>query len=682
MEEQIIKQNPEILAPVGTEGSLEAAVYAGADAVYFGSGACNARRNAGQFTGKALTDAVRFCHAYGVKVHVTVNTLVRDEERKSVADTLSEIASAGADAIIVQDLTVMRLAKQICPELSLHASTQIAVHNAAGVLQLEDLGFSRVVLARELSIEEIRAIRERTHTELECFIHGALCMSASGMCYLSAMLGERSGNRGLCAQPCRLPFVCNGADYALSLKDMSHIAHYSAYRDAGVSSLKIEGRLKSPEYVAAAVDAVRRVRDGEPYSEDVLKDVFSRGGFTDGYYTGHRNHTMFGVRTQEDAKRAQAVLSGVRELYRMPKSRVPVTLSMTVEKDRNATLQASDGVHSVVAEGPVAEPAIRVSLSEESVGKNLGKTGGTPFYIKHTSYKIDDRLMLPASAINSMRRDALDALYEARAGAVSYTVREADLALRDSKRRETPRVCVRYASFSQWREQTEIAWFSLPVAELIAHKETITDRTVAEIPALVYPHEESKVRDMLKELRDSGVRYALCENIGAILIAKNAGLIPIGGYGLNVTNSDAIDAYRALGAAAQFVSFELSAPKIRDLSSTIPLGMIVAGRLPLMQLRSCPARSERGCGACDGHPVLTDRKNAVFPLLCSNRGYSTMLNSVPLYLADKQLPSIDYYAVYLTTETAEQAQDLIRSVYRKEPYTGEHTTGLAFRNLL
>ena len=164
--------NPEILAPVGAEGSLEAAVYAGADAVYFGAGACNARRNAGQFTGERLIEAVRFCHAHGVSVHVTVNTLVRDEERKDVADTLTEIAESGADAIIVQDLTVMRLARQICPSLQLHASTQMAVHNVSGVKMLEDLGFSRAVLARELSIDEIRAIREQTHAELNVLIFG------------------------------------------------------------------------------------------------------------------------------------------------------------------------------------------------------------------------------------------------------------------------------------------------------------------------------------------------------------------------------------------------------------------------------------------------------------------------------------------------------------------------------
>ncbi len=682
MTDAVDMRNPEILAPVGTEGSLEAAVYAGADAVYFGAGACNARRNAGQFTGQKLIDAVRFCHAHGVKVHVTVNTLVRDEERKAVADTLAEIAQSGADAIIVQDLTVMRLAKAICPELAMHGSTQMAVHNAAGVLQLEDLGFSRVVLARELSFPEIRRIREQTHAELECFVHGALCMSASGMCYLSAMLGERSGNRGLCAQPCRLPFVCNGAEYALSLKDMSHIAYCAQYREIGVSSLKIEGRLKSPEYVAAAVDAVRRARDGEPYSEETLRNVFSRGGFTEGYLTGKRNHTMFGVRTQEDAKRAQPVLAGIRELYRAPRKNVPVSFEITVKSYQPSTLTASDGAHTVRALGTVPERAQKVALTAESVSKSLSKTGGTPFDPKRISCTIDEGLMLPASALNALRRDALDALYQARADAVHYTVNEPDLTIPGAPRQAKPRLCVRFANDAQWTDEPEIAYYSLPVKALLAHPERITARAAVEIPALVYPNDEAEISEQLRDLNARGVRYALCENIGAVRMAKEAGLVPVGGYGLNVTNSDAIAAYRDMGIAAQFASFELSVPKLRDLKSEIPLGLIVAGRLPLMQLRSCPARSDRGCGACDGHPALTDRKNAVFPLICSDRGYSTMLNSVPLYIADKQLPPVDYYAVYLTNESRGEAADLIRSVLEKAPCSGPHTTGLAFRTLL
>ena len=674
--------NPEILAPVGTEGSLEAAVYAGADAVYFGAGACNARRNAGQFTGDRLIEAVRFCHAHGVNVHVTVNTLVRDEERRDVADTLTEIAASGADAIIVQDLTVMRLAKQICPKLQLHASTQMAVHNTSGVKMLEDLGFSRVVLARELSIDEIRKIREKTQAELECFIHGALCMSASGICYLSAMLGERSGNRGMCAQPCRLPFVCNGAEYALSLKDMSHIAHYDAYREIGVSSLKIEGRLKSPEYVAAAVDAVRRVRDGEPYSEQILKDVFSRGGFTEGYYTGRRNHTMFGVRTQEDAKRALPVLSGIRELYRGPRNDVPISMEIRIAKDRQTELRVSDGTHSVSVTGDAPEIAIRTALSEETARKSLSKTGGTPFSAESIKCEIGEGLMLPTSALNALRRNALVALYEARAAAPVRTIREPDLTIAGRPRNASPKLCVRFASFEQFTDDPSIAWYSLPVDALSAHPECISDRAVGEIPILIYPDEEQRIAETLRGLKNRGLVYALAENVGAIRMAKEAGLIPVGGYGLNVTNSDAIEAYREMGVCAQFVSFELSAPKMRDLRSDLPLGMIVAGRLPLMQLRSCPARTDKGCANCDGRPVVTDRKGAMFPLICRERRYSTLLNSVPLYLCDKQLPPLDFYAVWLTIETKDEAAALIRSAIAGDPPVTPHTTGLAFRKLL
>lgn len=677
-----MQKYPEILAPVGTEGSLEAAVYCGANAVYFGAGACNARRSAGQFTGEKLVDAVRFCHAHGVQVHVTVNTLVRDDERAAVAATLEEIARSGADAIIVQDLTVMRLAKQICPGLALHGSTQMAVHNANGVKVLEDLGFSRVVLARELSIREIERIRSETEAELECFIHGALCMSASGMCYLSAMLGERSGNRGSCAQPCRLPFTCNGAGYALSLKDMSHIAHYGAYQKIGVDSVKIEGRLKSPEYVAAVVDAVRRVRDGEAYSEQTLKDVFSRGGFTAGYYEGQRDHRMFGVRTDEDAARTQKVLAEIRSLYRGPRQSVPVDFTAEIRRDRPAKLVASDGTHRVEATGEVPEPAQKTPMTGESVEKNLKKTGGTPFAVRSLSIGLDDGLMLPASALNSLRRNALDALYACRAAGEPRTVRHADLSLAGSARKAKPALCVRFASYGQWFDDPTVAYYSLPVNELLRHPECITPRAIAEVPALVYPADEDKTTAALCELKAAGLRLAVAENIGAIRMIGRAGLTPVGGYGLNVTNSDAIDAYRALGVTALFASFELTAPMLRDLLSTIPLGMIVAGRLPLMQLRSCPARTDRGCQTCDGHAVVGDRKHAAFPLLCAQKQYSTLLNSVPLYVADKALPPLDFHAVYLTAETAAEARALVRAVHAREPYEGPHTTGLTFRKLL
>ena len=272
----------EILAPVGGEEQLVAAVRAGAGAVYLGMQRFNARRSAHNFDEAGLRAAVSYCHARGVAVHVTFNTLLRDGELSDALAELGSIARSGADAVIVQDLGAAKLVREHCPNLAMHASTQLTVHNAAGAKQLEALGFTRVVLARELSLGEIEAICAATPLEVEVFVHGALCMCVSGCCYLSSMLGGRSGNRGRCAQPCRLNFQVDGREYALSLKDMSHLEYIAALRDAGVCSLKIEGRMKRPEYVAAAVHACRAACAGEEYDADNRKNTFSRSGVTAG----------------------------------------------------------------------------------------------------------------------------------------------------------------------------------------------------------------------------------------------------------------------------------------------------------------------------------------------------------------------------------------------------------------
>ena len=391
---------------------------------------------------------------------------------------------------------------------------------------------------------------------------------------------------------------------------------------------------------------------------------------------------MFGVRTQEDAKRSQAVLTGIRELYRVPRQRVPVSMHAEIKTGKPSTLTVSDGIRTVCAEGAIPETAQNAPLTGESVRRSLCKTGGTPFRPDAFECNVDDGLRLSASALNGLRREALDALYEARTARPDRAVNPPDLSIPATPRKTEPRLCVRFASAEQLVAAPEIAYYSLPVDTLENRPDLSTDRTVGEIPILVYPDEEPKIAETLKTLKQKGLRYALAENIGAIRLAKEAGLVPVGGAYLNVMNSDSLDAYRALGVSAQFASFELSAAKTNDLGSGLPLGMIVAGRLPLMHLRSCPARTDRGCAGCQGSPVVSDRKGATFPLVCRDRRYSTLLNSVPLYLADKPLPPLDFYAVYLTNESRGQAGELIRSVLAHESPAGPHTTGLAFRKLL
>ena len=329
----------EILAPVGNKEMLRAAVFSGADAVYLGFSGFNARTSANNFNADTLKDAVAFCHARGVAVHVALNTTVYGGELPALEQAIRAVAASGADAVICQDLAVATLIGKIAPQLPRHGSTQMSVHSLQGALELKELGFTRVVLARELSMPEVEHITKHCGIETECFVHGALCMCVSGQCYMSAFLGGRSGNRGSCAGPCRLPFEANalpegkpGRLHHLSLKDNSVIDKLDKLQALGVASAKIEGRLRTPEYVAAAVSACLAGREGRAYDRDLLKNAFSRSGFTSGYLDGKIDGTMFGVRSEADAEQTKKTLPMLRELYRRERSRVPVKMKLEIEE--------------------------------------------------------------------------------------------------------------------------------------------------------------------------------------------------------------------------------------------------------------------------------------------------------------------------------------------------------------
>jgi len=309
----------EILAPCGSMESVYSAVRSGADAIYLGAKEFSARASAENFDFQQLKEAVDYCHINRVKVYLTLNTVIFDDELQQVAQTIKNSAKAGIDALIVQNLGVATLAKQLVPNLPLHGSTQMSVHTLGGAKLLWEMGFKRVVLSREMSLEEIREIAENCPIELEVFVHGALCMSVSGQCYFSAKLGGRSGNRGRCAQPSRLPFRIGKSEYSLSLKDNSIIEFLPELEKLGVASAKIEGRMKRPEYVSCAVRACAEMRDNGFVSEKTaenLESVFSRTGFTNGYITGKR-YVMFGYRKKEDVISATSkLLSDIRATYK------------------------------------------------------------------------------------------------------------------------------------------------------------------------------------------------------------------------------------------------------------------------------------------------------------------------------------------------------------------------------
>lgn len=679
-------KNIEILAPVGGEEQLIAAVRSGADAVYFGAASFNARRNAVNFTDDDFIGAVRYCHERGVKAYITLNTLIKDSECEEFENTLKLIARSGADAVIVQDMGVFTRVKECVPAMPVHASTQMAVHNVAGARLLEELGFSRIVLARELSFTEIKEITEAVNTEIEVFVHGAHCMSASGMCYMSSFFGARSGNRGLCAQPCRLNFRSGAREYALSLKDMCLADETEKLIGTGVTSFKIEGRMKRPEYVAAAVSAYKNAVKGIKPDMSLLQSVFSRSGFTKGYFEGKRDLSMFGYRTKEDVLSASnSVLNTLSNAYRNENPLIEVSMKFRVQENEPCTLEISDGKNTVTAKGAVPEKAQKVPLNSESAEKSLGKLGSTFYYCNSIVCEIEEGLMLRASDINALRREACDRLTELRGKTAEHVFIPRKKAFFTREISGEPDLYISLRSLSQLPEETGAKLIILPVKELSDNIEALCDMTgrlCAKIPALVYPAREEKLISDLKKLAENGIKYAYCDNIGAVEIAKKAGLSVIGGTLLNITNSDSADRYFSLGAGSVTLSPELSGTAVKTLKTKARTGICIYGYMPLMHFRCCPLQSEKGCGECKGRGEITDRMGEKFTVLCENRQYSVLYNTVPLYLGDKRLPRTDFVLMTFTTENKYNVRKVIDSYKNKKALDGRKTAGLFERELL
>lgn len=665
-----MSSRPEVLAPAGSPEALAAALRCGADAVYLGASAFNARRNAHNFDEEALARAVADCHLRGAKLHLTLNTLIRADELTDAMALAEHACALGVDALIVQDMGLARLLHAAAPTMPLHASTQLSCHTPAGVRELRDCGFSRVVLAREMSREEITACAN-LGCELEVFVHGALCMSVSGQCYLSAMLGGRSGNRGLCAQPCRLPFCPSGGapardNYGLSLRDLSLLAHVAELAEAGISSFKIEGRMKRPEYVAAATTLFAAAVRGEQAADISLQDlqsVFSRSGFTDGYYAKQRGAAMFGIRRKEDVEAAAPVLKRLRRLYDGETPRVPVSLSLRLAAGEPAALTACDrDGHTAMATGSIPEPALHQSPDPARVEQQLRKTGGTPFMVEQVTLSLEEGLYLPAAVLNALRREALENLSRLRSAPAPIPFSPAVPPVPQPQPPALPRLLARLASAAQWSPPlSEKALCFFPLSELRDIPESI-DFGV-EIPRAMFG-QEADIRRLLAVAADRGARYALCGNIGALPLARETGLLPIGGFGLNLTNREAVAAYAACGLVAATLSMELT---FRQLSFAadcpIPTGLLAYGRQPLMLTRNCPRRCGGGrCDDCRPEDGMADRRGIVFPTACSGAG-TELLNTVPLYWADRlaELPPVDFLLLHFTTETAVEAAVLAES---------------------
>ena len=684
--------NIEILAPVGSEEMLHAAVFSGADAVYLGFSGFNARTGAGNFDADSLKEAVRFCHARGVKVHVALNTTVYGGELASLCDAIRAVAASGADAVICQDLAVATLIGRIAPQLPRHGSTQMSVHTLQGALELKELGFTRVVLARELSLPEVEQITRHCGIETECFVHGALCMCVSGQCYLSAFLGGRSGNRGSCAGPCRLPFEANalpegkpGRLHHLSLKDNSVIDKLDQLQAIGVASAKIEGRLRTPEYVAAAVSACLAGREGRAYDRDLLKNAFSRSGFTSGYLDGKIDGTMFGVRSEADAELTKKTLPALRELYRRERSRVPVRMKLEIEEGgEKLTVTDADG-NKAFAYGDF-EPQPARADPTESLKRSLAKTGGTPFAAENIEVEMDEGpWFVPGSTVNELRREALDALLKKREVLRPWPVQ--DVELEPLPQRTLPPHRTLRARFERWDQVPEqalsgVEYLILPIAQADRVPREWRGKTLLELPRVMFGKLEEDTARRVAATQDAGFAGYEVSNIAHLRLCR--GLPMSGGFGLNVTNQVAAQFYADNGLGSVLILPETKDSDISTIAPThagkpVPTGVLVYGHMPLMVTRACPLQNIHDCAHCDKTGVLTDRKAKKFPVRCG-MGVRTIYNPVPIYMGDKPgALTVDYGVAYFTLESREEAAAILDNLRVHAPFEGDFTRGLYFK---
>nr|WP_326127294.1 DUF3656 domain-containing protein [uncultured Oscillibacter sp.] len=687
----------ELLAPAGSPEALRAAVENGADAVYLGWGAFNARRGAKNFSGEEFAEALVYCHVRGVRVFLTLNTLLTDQELPQALETAAAACRLGVDAVLVQDWGLFSLLRQALPDLPLHASTQMSLFTSGGANEAAGDGCERVVIARECSAEDTAAIIRNCPAEIEVFGHGALCMCYSGQCAMSAVVGGRSGNRGRCAQPCRLPYGVNEParkSCPLSLKDSCLAGELEAMARMGVSCVKLEGRMKRPEYVAVVTSIYARLlaegRGPAAAESRELEAAFSRSGFTDWYWRGKRGAEMFGTRP-ENAPEPRELFAAAKAAYDKGGLRtVPVDLTCAVRTGAPCTLTARDGDgRAVTVSGPVPEPARSRPLTEEELSSRLRKTGGTAYSCRELSVELDGGLSLPASAVNALRREALAALTEERT--------------RPPARRELPPpsppedTCgtgdpPRWTVSVTAMDQLSPALLDLRPARILVPLDQLAPLSAlpegetewcAVLPRVWRDRDEARLRDWLAHARSLGVTGALAGNLGHLPLLRDSGLYIYGDFGLNVFNSRSLEYLRRKGLRSACVSFELRFSQIRDLRKPLPAEAIVYGRLPLMITENCLIRNSGPC-RCDRPNVLRDRTGAAFPLLPAFGCRTEIQNDRPLWLAD--LPDwrrlgLRYARLRFTTESPEACVQVFRDYLEGRPAQGPFTRGLYKRGV-
>ncbi|MBQ9737698.1 MAG: U32 family peptidase [Clostridia bacterium] len=684
----------ELLAPAGNFECLVAAVQSGADAVYLSGKGFGARSFADNFDEAELEKVMDYCHIRGVRVYVTVNTLVSDDEIEELCRYLKFLNRIGTDGIIVQDLGVLQIAKSVVPQLPVHASTQMTVCSSEGVRFLEKNGIKRIVLAREVSLESIKKISETTCAELEVFGHGALCMCYSGQCLMSSIIGGRSGNRGKCAQPCRLMYDINkkgSAAYFMSLKDLCALSYVKELESAGVASLKIEGRMKGAAYVAAVVSIYRKYIDNpgkvEKADLDMLDAIFNRGGLTDGYLTEKTGKTMFAFNKPDNPylKGTEDLVNKLKEQIRYENRKLKLKCDITIKKGEFPLVVISGDEFKTEYKGEVrAEDAKNAPLNESTIKARFNKTGGTSFVFDEINVDIDENIFLTAGALNGLRRSAIETFEKGYLA--TFRRQEFDLNLPrigEANNQMEEFVC-EVTTLKQFESVKELPYrlFYVPLHIILGNRELFCDykeKTVIVPPAIIAENTQNSVFAEVKELLDDGFYGVLANNIAFCDFSRKYRVL--GGFRLNVFNSYALDFYKSCGFLAAELSPELNLKQIKGISKTLPVGVMVYGRLPVMITENCVIRNGDECGSCN-NGILTDRMGLDFPVIKDgNSCRSVILNCKKTFMAfdmDKvKNAGVSFYRIYFTDESFEECRSVSESflkggTYRPEDFTRGH----------
>lgn len=684
----VFKPKAEILAPAGSFESVVAACRCGADAVYLGAKEFSARASAQNFDLNELSDTVAYCHDRDVNVHLALNTALYDDELYAAANLIENAAKIGIDALIVSDLGVLSLAKEICPSLSLHASTQMSIGSLSGAKMAKNLGFDRAVLAREMNLSEISEVSKSGVIETEVFVHGALCECISGQCYLSAVLGGRSGNRGRCAQPCRLNFSVENSskNYVLSLKDLSLFSHLDKLNEIGVNSFKIEGRMKRPEYVAAAVSLVKAGLSGEKDSDmlKLAKDIFSRSGFTDGYLRADISSQMFGIRQNEDALNTKQAIPKLHELYRRENQRVNIFGKFSAKLGKKISLTFFDEKGNRVAcFGEEAQKAVSKAVSPSDVVEKISKLGSTPYFLKDLEIDMDDDLYISPSSLNSLKREAAEILSNKRSLPQNREIFKAQERVKTLKYNKNQKIYARFENINQLKKCYDFFDKAiLPYRQLISalkeEKLSCLEKIVAELDRYAFSNDKN-LENILNELKKYNVKSVCVQNIGQLEILNGYDFDIIYGPFMNIYNSRALDVLSEHSVKEAVVSFEVSSKKISQLDSDISVGALVYGYLPLMITRACPIKNVKDCSECKKKGgFLKDRTGRKMRVKCRG-AVSEIYNSVPLVadISDKNFINTDFLLCYFSAESDDNCAKILKGIKAKEiPLPNDFTRGL------